>query len=232
MMTLEEYREEFLTQLRNNAQIEGNLNQHQFIKEAVELLEKNEELMNPNIFPCNMKSRNRNLGFHAYAYGEADSTIQLLITDFVDSQDAGSLTKEDIRSLYNKMQYFIQDAAEGLIAKAASDESDYIIDIANEFRKKIGNIETTEITAFRFFIVTNKTLSSRVKSLEQEPLLGRPSILQVWTLERFYDNFRSSQSERIMIDCKEWGVEGIQCLKANSTSSSPERNRNQSIALL
>lgn len=214
-MNIDEYREEFLAQLRNNAQVEGNLNQHQFIKEAVDLLEKNEELMNPTIFHCNMKSRNRNLGFHAYAYGEADSTIQLLITDFVDSNDAGALTNEDIRSLYNKMQYFVQDAADGLIAKAASDESDYIIDIANEFQKKIGKMETTEVTAFRFFIVTNKTLSNRVKSLEQEPLLGRPSILQVWTLERFYDNFRSSQSERIMIDCKEWGVEGIQCLKAN-----------------
>lgn len=218
-MTIEEYREEFLAQLRNNAQVEGNLNQHQFIKESVELLEKNEELINPNIFHCNMKSRNRNLGFHAYAYGEADSTIQLLITDFVDSQDAGTLTNEDIRTLYNKMQYFIQDAAEGVIAKAASDESDYIIDIANEFRHKIGSMETTEVTAFRFYIVTNKTLSYRVKSLEQEPLLGRPSILQVWTLERFYDNFRSSQSERIMIDCKEWGVDGIQCLKANITQS-------------
>lgn len=218
-MTIEEYREEFLAQLRNNAQVEGNLNQHQFIKESVELLEKNEEMMNPNIFHCNMKSRNRNLGFHAYAYGEADSTIQLLITDFVDSNDAGTLTNEDIRTLYNKMQYFVQDAAEGVIAKAASDESDYIIDIAEEFRQKIGNMETTEVTAFRFFIVTNKTLSYRVKSLEQEPLLGRPSILQVWTLERFYDNFRSSQSERIMIDCKEWGVDGIQCLKANIAQS-------------
>lgn len=218
-MTIEEYREEFLAQLRNDAQVDGNLNQHQFIKEAVDLLEKNEELMNPTIFHCNMKSRNRNLGFHAYAYGEADSTIQLLITDFVDSQDAGTLTNDDIRILYNKMQYFVQDAAEGIIAKAASDESDYIIDIANEFRQKIGNMETTEVTAFRFFIVTNKTLSNRVKSLEQEPLLGRPSILQVWTLERFYDNFRSSQSERIMIDCREWGIEGIQCLKANITQS-------------
>ena len=218
-MTIEEYREEFLAQLRNNAQVEGNLNQHQFIKESVELLEKNEEMMNPNIFHCNMKSRNRNLGFHAYAYGEADSTIQLLITDFVDSNDAGTLTNEDMRTLYNKMQYFVQDAAEGVIAKAASDESDYIIDIAEEFRQKIGNMETTEVTAFRFFIVTNKTLSYRVKSLEQEPLLGRPSILQVWTLERFYDNFRSSQSERIMIDCKEWGVDGIQCLKANIAQS-------------
>lgn len=218
-MTLEEYREEFLAQLRNNAQVEGNLNQHQFVKESVELLEKNEELIDPIIFPCNMKSRNRNLGFHAYAYGEADSTIQMLITDFVDAPDAGTLTNEDIRILYNKMQYFVQDAADGIIAKAASDYSDQIIDIANEFRRKIGKMETTEVTAFRFFIVTNKILSYRVKSLEQEPLLGRPSILQVWTLERFYENFRSSQSERVVINCKEWGVDGIQCLKANISKS-------------
>lgn len=219
-MTIEEYREEFLSQLRNNAQIEGNLNQHQFIEEAVDLLERNEEFMNPIIFHCNMKSRNRNLGFHAYAYGEADSTIQLLITDFVDSPEAGTLTNEDIRILYNRMQYFIVDAAEGYITKAASDESDQIIDIANEFQQKIGkNIETTEITAFRFYIVTNKMLSSRVKSLEQEPILGRPSVLQVWTLERFYDNFRSSQSERIMINCKDWDIDGIQCLKADISQS-------------
>lgn len=219
-MTIEEYREEFLSVLRNNAQLNGNLNQHQFIEDAVELLEKNEELIDPVVFPCNLKSRNRNLGFHAYAYGEADSTIQLLITDFVDSSDAGTLTNEDIRILYNKMQYFIQDAADGVISKAASDKSDQIIDIAKEFSSKIGkNMETTDVTAFRFYIVTNKTLSIRVKNLEQEPLLGRPAILQVWTLERFYDNFRSSQSERIMIDCKEWGIDGIQCLKANISQS-------------
>ncbi|MBR5168497.1 MAG: AIPR family protein [Salinivirgaceae bacterium] len=219
-MTIEEYREEFLAQLRNDAHINGNLNQEQFVEEAVSLLEKNEELIDPVIFPCNMKSRNRNLGFHAYAYGGADSTIQLLITDFVDSPDAGTLTNEDIRILYNKMQYFIQDAAEGIISKAASDESDQIIDIANEFRQKIGkNMETTEITAFRFYIVTNKMLSSRVKNVDQEPILGRPSVLRVWTLERFYNNFRSSQSERIMIDCKEWGINGIQCLKAHISQS-------------
>lgn len=218
-MTIEEYREEFLTTLRNNAQVHGNLNQHQFIEESVELLEKNEELIDPIVFHCNMKSRNKNLGFHAYAYGGADSTIQLLITDFVDNVNAGSLTNEDIKTLYNKMQYFIQEAVDGYIAKSASDESDQIIDIANEFKEKIGSIETTEITGFRFYIVTNKTLSNRVKSLEQAPLLGRPSMLQVWTLERFYDTFRSSQSERIHIDCKEWGIEGIQCLKANISQS-------------
>lgn len=218
-MTIEEYREEFLGTLRNNAQTQGNLNQHQFIEEAVELLEKNEELMDPIVYPCNMRSRNRNLGFHAYAYGGADSTIKLLITDFVDDVNAGTLTNEDITKLYNRMQYFIQDAAEGLIAKAASDESDQIIDIAKEFRDKIGTMDKTEITGFRFYIVTNKTLSNRVKSLEQENLLGRPSILQVWTLERFYDNFRSSQSERIQINCREWGIEGIQCLKANISQS-------------
>ena len=67
-MTIEEYREEFLAQLRNNAQVEGNLNQHQFIKEAVELLEKNEELMNPNIFYCNMKLDARRTSFGDFIF--------------------------------------------------------------------------------------------------------------------------------------------------------------------
>lgn len=215
-MTIEEYREEFIARLRSNAQAEGNLNQHQFIEQAVDLLVESEELLDPVIYPCNMVgSRNRNLGFHAYAYGGADSTIQLLITDFVDCAESINLTNEDINTLYNKMQYFILDAVEGNIRNNASDESDQIIDIADEFKEKIGQIETTEITAFRFYIVTNKTLSNRVKSLELEPLLGRPAILQVWTLERFYDNFRSSQQERIQIKCSEWGIDGIQCLKAN-----------------
>ena len=58
-MTLEEYREEFLSQLRNNAQINGNLNQEQFIEEALDLLVKNEVLIDPVMFRCNLKKKKR-----------------------------------------------------------------------------------------------------------------------------------------------------------------------------
>lgn len=217
-MELSEYREEFLNQLREDALLYENPDQIQFIEESLNLLEKQEEVVDPILYLCNIKCGNHYSGFHAYAYCEADSSIVLIITDFVDSPTPGNLTNEDIRRLHNKMQYFIKDSYDNKI-KDVVDLSDDILNVAGEFRKKLGNAENTEITAFKFFIVTNKQLSSTVKSAEVPDLLGRPVTLQLWTLERFFDNYRSSRSERIHIACKDWGIEGIQCIKANVSSS-------------
>lgn len=217
-MELSEYREEFLNQLREDALLYENPDQIQFIEESLNLLEKQEEVVDPILYLCNIKCGNHYSGFHAYAYSEADSSIVLIITDFIDSPNPGNLTNEDIRRLHNKMQYFIKDSYDNKI-KDVVDLSDDILNVAGEFRKKLGNAENTEITAFKFFIVTNKQLSSSVKSTEVPDLLGRPATLQLWTLERFFDNYRSSRSERIHITCKDWGIEGIQCIKANVSSS-------------
>lgn len=217
-MELSEYREEFLNQLREDALLYENPDQIQFIEESLNLLAKQEEVVDPILYLCNIKCGNHYSGFHAYAYSEADSSIVLIITDFVDSTNPGNLTNEDIRRLHNKMQFFIKDSYDNKI-KDVVDLSDDILNVAGEFRKKLGNAENTEITAFKFFIVTNKQLSSSVKSAEVPDLLGRPATLRLWTLERFFDNYRSSRSERIHITCKDWGIEGIQCIKANVSSS-------------
>lgn len=217
-MELSEYREEFLTQLREDALLYENPNQIQFIEESLTLLEKQEEVIDPIPYLCNIKCGNHNSGFHAYAYSESDSSIVLIITDFVDSTTPGNLTNEDIKKLHNKMQYFIKDAYDNKI-KDVVDLSDDILNVARDFRIKLGNTENSEITAFKFFIVTNKLLSTAVKSTEVPDLLGRPVTLQLWTLERFFDSYRSSRSERIHITCKDWGIKGIQCIKANVSSS-------------
>ncbi|MEE0083538.1 MAG: hypothetical protein UE068_04905, partial [Paludibacteraceae bacterium] len=82
-MELSEYREEFLTQLREDALLYENPNQIQFIEESLTLLEKQEEVIDPIPYLCNIKCGNHNSGFHAYAYSESDSSIVLIITDFV-----------------------------------------------------------------------------------------------------------------------------------------------------
>ena len=217
-MELSEYREEFLNQLREDAKIYENPNQIQFVEEAIDLLEKHEEVIDAIPYFCNLKCGNHNDGFHAYAYSEADSSIVLVITDFVDSNEPGNLTNGDIKTLYNKMQYFISDSYYNKI-KDYCDISDSLIDLSKEFREKIGTAENTQITAFKFFIVTNKLLSNRIKQVEVPTLLNRPVTLQIWTLERFYENYVSSKNERIHINCKDWGIEGIQCIKANVSSS-------------
>lgn len=219
-MELSEYREEFLLQLREDAKIHENPDQIQFVHEAIDLLEKQEEVIDAIPTFCNMKVGTHNSGFHAYAYSDADSSIVLIITDFDNNigSESSNLTNEDIRVLYNKMRNFIIDSYENRI-KDYCDISDTINDVAKEFRKKIGSLENTEITSFKFFIVTNKMLSNRVKNVEVPQILDRPTTLQIWTLERFYESYVSSKNERIHIECKDWGIDGIQCIKANVSSS-------------
>ena len=55
-MELSEYREEFLTQLREDAVLYENPNQIQFIEESLNLLEKQEEVIDPIPYLCNINS--------------------------------------------------------------------------------------------------------------------------------------------------------------------------------
>ena len=218
-MELNEFREEFLAQTHESAITFGNTDEDQFVSDALDLLEKNEEVLTPFLYSCDMRgSQNRNIGFDAYAFSEADSSIVLIISDYELENKNDNLTNTDIDALYKKMRYFIEDAYNNRI-KDFCDESDDIIDIAKDFREKIGVAENTEVTAFKFYIITNKVLSTRVKSVEKENLFGRPTSIKLWTLERFFDIYKSSKSERIKVKCSDFGVDGIQCIKANVSSS-------------
>ena len=218
-MELNEFREEFLAQTHESAITFGNTDEDQFVADTLDLLEKNEEVLTPIQYSCDMKgSQNRNIGFDAYAYSEADSSIVLIKSDFVYGTESVNLTNEDIKIHFNKMQYFIEDAYNDNI-KRFCDPSDNIIDIAKDFKEKIGIAENTEVTSFKFYIITNKVLSNRVKSVEAPYLLNRPASIKIWTLERFFELYKSSKNERITVKCSDFGFDGIQCIKANVSSS-------------
>lgn len=77
------------------------------------------------------------------------------------------------------------------------------------------NSLNTEVLKFKFYIITNSVLSSQVKNVKKEDVLGRPVELNLWTMERFYQSMLSSTNETIQIRCRDYGISGIQCLKAN-----------------
>lgn len=217
-MDIEEYRKEFLEQIRSDAALNSTDPNEEFIQKSVSLLEEIEEFSDPMIHYFGSRGkRNRQMQFNAYTFDEADGSICLLISDFNNSENPATLTNTQIDSLYSRMQYFIEEASEGNISDYC-DDSDETINIAKQIKKLIGksNLESSVIK-FKFFIITNSVLSSRVKSLQKGNLLGRPVELNLWYLERFFDLFNSSNSEAIEIDVSEFGINGIQCLKANMT---------------
>ncbi len=216
-MTEEEYRIEFIDRLRSDASYDGTDTEEQFLTKVLEDLEVIGELNDPVPFPVEMRGRRgRAMAFDAYAYDEADSALVLMINEFINERDTiSTLTNTRISELSSHMRNFLEECVEGNISDYC-DDSDPVINLAKEFRNKIGKgLISAEILRFKFYILSNCVLSKQVKSVAQEDFLGRPVELNIWTIERFFQAFTSKDSEIIEFDTSEFNCDGIQYLKAD-----------------
>ena len=216
-MEIDEFRKQFIDELRFNAEHEGTEPETQFINKALNDLEELGVLNDPMPMSVEIKGRRgRIMSFDAYAYDEADSALVLIASDFVNERDeVSTLTNTRIDDLYNHMKNFIDECVNGDMAEYC-DDSDPAISIAKEFRKKIGKgMISTEILRFKFFILSNSVLSKQVKNVSKEDFLERPVELNVWTVERFFQTFTSNASEIIEIDTEDFNCPGIPCIKAD-----------------
>ena len=216
-MDIEEYRKQFIDDIRNDASLEGTDPESYFIERMLFDLEGIGALNDP--IPMSVEIRNAKrqiLAFDGYSYDEADGALVLIISEFSNQRDsAPTLTNTRIDELLSYMQRFLEESVNGNIRNFC-DDSDPAVNIANEFKKKIGKGMTgTEILRFKFIIISNYTLSKQVKNLSKPDFLDRPVDLNVWTLERFFQTFISNSSEVLEIETNEFDCDGIPCLKAD-----------------
>ena len=216
-MDIEEYRKQFIDDIRNDASLESTDPESYFIERVLSDLEGIGALNDP--IPMSVEIRNARrqiLAFDGYSYDEADGALVLIISEFSNQRDSvPTLTNTRIDELLSYMQRFIEESVNGNIRNFC-DDSNPAVNIANEFKKKIGKgMTSTEILRFKFIIISNYTLSKQVKNLSQPDFLGRPVDLNVWTLERFFQTFISNTSEILEIETCDFGCEGIPCLKAD-----------------
>ena len=220
-MEINEFRKQFIDELRFNAEHEGTEPETQFINKALGELEELGVLNDPMPMSVEIRGRRgRIMAFDAYAYDEADGALVLIASDFVnDREEVTTLTNTRIDELYNHMLYFIDESVNGDMSEYC-DDSDPAIGVAKEFKKKIGKgMLTTEILRFKFIILSNSELNNRVKNVSRDDFLDRPVQLDVWTLERFFQTYNSNASEIIEFDTSEFHCPGIQCIKADLGST-------------
>ena len=216
-MEIEKFREQFIDQLRFDADHNGTEPEVQFLNKMLEDLESIGELNDPVPMSVEMNGRrNRKMAFDAYAYDEADSALILIACDFNNERDTvKTLTNGRINELYSHMLYFLDEALNGKISDYCDDSNPAII-VAKEYRKRVGkSMLDTEILRFKFYILSDSVLSKQVKSIAQEDFEGRPVELNIWTLERIFQTFQSDASEIVEFDTAEFGCDGIQYLKAD-----------------
>ncbi|MCD8291731.1 MAG: AIPR family protein [Prevotella sp.] len=216
-MKIEEFRAQFMQELRLNAEHEGTAPEVQFVNHAIELLEEIGDVSDVDYIPVEIRGKKRRMmAFDAFAYDEADGALVLIACDFTNEMDnVHTLTNTRIDDLCNRMKNFIDESVNGRISDYC-DDSDRAITIAADIKRKFGTgMLNTEIMRFKFIILSNSLLSTQVKNISRENFLERPVELNIWTLERFFQTYTSNSSEIIEFDTSEFGCDGIQCLKAD-----------------
>lgn len=244
-MDYQEYKKEFLTELRNESAISGSDTGDEFVAHTLDILSEFDEIEDPvRIGMGDKKGRGgRLMRVDGYDFDETDSSLILLISDFQDSYSPENLNLSRVDELYWRLYYFLDEACNGSLDDYF-DDSDDILKIGRLIRKRINASTDDEdrILKIRFFILTNKELGTNLleanlletntrrskgrsgktrttKKIKKQDFNGKPLEINLWHLERFYEMESSNSSEPVVIDIArdfpDLNFRGIPCIKGN-----------------
>lgn len=223
-ISFEEYKQEYLEDVRINAQIDGTLPDEYFFSDALAKLSSMGELVDPRIKPTQKRCRNgRIMSFDAFGFDESDKSVVLVSNDYKDIADA-TLTKTEIDTLKARMLNFLQEAYDEKL-EDFFDVTDEMLSVGRNIGKRMRvdyvNLENDDsIDQIKLFIITNKTLSEKVTSFRSEDFLGKKVELNVWSIRRFYDLYQSGRDrEPIIINIEKYGLKGVPCIKAEMSGN-------------
>lgn len=208
-MELLEYRESVFEDIKLNAEVNTSDITSEFISYYSEVLVDAEEISDytESYFEA-IGKRKKKIQLDGFQFDDADNSCVLIITEFTNNPELGSLTNTDIDRLYSRVEAFIEHSLDGFIKKH-SEESSIGYGLALELNEKI-----SKLSKFRIFIYTDKMLSKRVKSLKKDHLGNVPVEISIWDIGRMYDlELSSFRKETIEIEFEKYGLKGLPCVK-------------------
>lgn len=215
-MNLEEFGNELLEDLKVSSNYNLTDIHDEFVNHIVNILIEAEEFDDfiEGYFE-GVGERNRKIIMDGYYFDPFDKSCVILISDLNTSPEIVTLTATEINKLYDCMKHLIDACINGYIITKGFEESSAGYNLAKEIENKI-----KEITKFRFYIVTNKRLSNRIKNIKKEDISDKPVELNVWDIERLYSIYTSSLGkESIEIDFTDIMKQGLPCVKATENDN-------------
>jgi len=228
-MDYQEYKKEFLEELRNDSSINGTDTEDEFISRTMDILIDYNELDDPQRTNMGDKKgkQGRLMRVDGYSFDEADHSLILLISDFQDTLNPDKLITSRVDELYWRLYYFLDETCNGKIEEYF-DDSDEVLQIARLIKHRLNPKvdDPNEILKIRFYIVTNKELDTKLlnsnlletsfrkkktsskkalpkkttKKIKKSDFNGRPLEINLWHLERIFEMENSNNNDPIIID--------------------------------
>ena len=156
----------------------------------------------------------KNYRVDAYSFDDYDCSMSIFIADFDGESDESILTMTDAKDLFEKINTFIDGSLNGNlrheleISTPVYDLVELIVNLENKIRK------------FRFFIITDKSMSGKISSLSQGEINGIPIEYNIWDMPRLYRVMRTGDKyEPVEINFLKLTEKGLPCLEASDAST-------------
>lgn len=213
-MNNQQFYQELMNSVRTRATVESDYTISAFLQEAVERLIEAEELL--DFIPVHFSGtgiKNRRLAVTAYDEDESDDSVALAIVYFESGAYPETLGNEEAKRQFTAMKYFVEESLTGIFQKGR-EESTPEYALAENLRRRARGV-----TRYRFYLLTNKILSSRAKDLSSETIEGIPVEYHIWDIDRFRRVFESTLGrEELTIDLSEWMLGGVPALRASTAN--------------
>lgn len=193
-MELDEYRSEFLAEINTRASADRNFIHAAFVERTAELLADAEELFDFELcYYRGTGSRNRTLAVDGFSFDDADGSARIVIAEYDGGIDHETLTQSQARVFFGRVQAFVDDSLNARIQRNV-EESTPAYGLARELEGRAGSINR-----LRFYLVTDRVLSERVKDWPEGDLNGIPAEFHIWDISRFYRSHLSKSGRDELI---------------------------------
>ncbi|MBB6631911.1 AIPR family protein [Clostridium algidicarnis] len=153
--------------------------------------------------------RGKKIQIDGYTFDEVDKSCIILISDFSNNDEILTLTNTEIEKLYSKMEAFVENSTSGYI-RTQCEASSEGYNFSNMLESRIN-----EISKFRFYIISNKIISDRVKHIKRKDIDGKAVEINIWDISRIYNLANANvQKESIEINLEEYIPGGLNCILA------------------
>lgn len=207
-MGLEEYKQEFDSEIRASVYGTGVSTKAAFLEVASELLIDNEIESEFQIIEFEgIGYRQHRLQLDGYVYGELSNSMSLALIDY--RHDDSVITATEIETIVKRARFFLEDI-------------DYILNNAEESSPGYGlafDIKNNafDIQKYKIYLFTNNQMSNRIKSSELDYIGDIPIEYHVWDIARLYELSKNSAlKEDFEIQFNEFSDKPIPCLSVTS----------------
>jgi len=204
--SLEEFFDEFRQSYLAGAEANANFQLAEFMETVTYEIRENGDLDGYEF--CHFDT-GRGMRVDGYWFDD-EGGLSLFVADFDARDSVESLTQTEVASAFKRVANFFQASAEkSLYRDLEMTAPEYglarqIVD-RDEAVKKVN-----------LFLVSERRLSDRVRTVELNELSGRQVTHHVWDIYRLYrQRISKGQREPLEIDFKEMFGKGVPCLKAN-----------------